>query len=101
MHFKLCEIIGCRCWNLFSAISLAIHNLLLRCQSPTNLLYAIYYLPMVTKKLKDDWMDKDVEGPNDDDDVGMVLELNAIKTSDKRWTRRLDVTCCSLGGGSV
>ena len=46
-------------------------------------------------------MDKDVEGPNDDDDVGMVLELNAIKTSDKRWTRRLDVTCCSLGGGSV
>jgi hypothetical protein len=43
-------------------------------------------------KLKDDRME---------DDVGMVCLSSMPSTSDGRWRRIQDVTCCSLGGGSV
>jgi hypothetical protein len=43
-YLKLYGTIGYRHWNLSSAISPAIRNLLPRCQSATNPLYAIYYL---------------------------------------------------------
>jgi hypothetical protein len=44
MYLKLYGTIGCRYWNLSSAISSAIRNPLSRRQSTTNPLYAIYYL---------------------------------------------------------